>query len=335
MRQPITSLDVIQETLVLTQRCAEECRQQYGVVTYDLNAAKPAMQIQATEKPKYDNVFIMPGVFHVEMAFFKALGKLIEDSGGPAMLTESDVVATGSLNGFLSGKHFNRCKRLHPILGLALEVLHFQAFIESYDKKDELTVIIEKLGQTRQDDLKEVVASEVFVRCASSYATHIEKTRSGEQGVTAQFWMMYIDYIHHYHSLERAIRTNDIDLYIYSVTPIIDLFFATNHVNYSRWLTKFQLDLLNIDDTHPGLREILEKGVFSVRRTSSVQQMPRGPYTRTNSKRRCCFQADRPNLCYQQLLCPIAMDAYQVKPSCLHWAGAGDGWSDHQGRRYC
>lgn len=51
------------------------------------------------------------------------------------------------------------------------------------------------------------------------------------------------------------------------MTPIIDLFFATNHVNYSRWLTKFQLDLLNIDDTHPGLREILEKGVFSVRRT--------------------------------------------------------------------
>ena len=46
-----------------------------------------------------------------------------------------------------------------------------------------------------------------------------------------------------------------------------DLFFATNHVNYSRWLTKFQMYLLNIDDTHPGLREFFEKGVFSVRRT--------------------------------------------------------------------
>ena len=51
------------------------------------------------------------------------------------------------------------------------------------------------------------------------------------------------------------------------MTHIINLFFSTNHVNYSRWLSKFQLDLLNIDDTHPGLRDILEDGVLSVRRT--------------------------------------------------------------------
>ena len=146
---PITGLDVIQETLVLTQPCAQECRQPYGVVSYDLNAAKPAMQMQATEKPKYDNVFIMPGVFHVEMTFFKALGKMIEDSGGPTMLIETDVLATGSLNDFLSGKHFNRCKRLHPILGLALEILHFQVFIDWYDEKDELKAMTDKLSLTR------------------------------------------------------------------------------------------------------------------------------------------------------------------------------------------
>ena len=262
MRQPITGLDFIQETLVLTQRCVQLCRQPYGVVSYDLNAAKPAMQMQATEKPKYDNVFIMPGVFHVEMAFFKALGKLIEVSGGPTMLIETDVLATGSLNGFLIGKHFNRCKRLHPILGLALEILHFQVFIDSYDEKDELKAMTDKLSITRRDDLEVVLASEVFIPCVSSYTTYTEKTRSGEHGVTAQFWIMYIDYIDHFHSLERAIRTNNIDL-----TPIINLFFSTNHVNYSRWLSKFQLDLVNIDDTHPGLRDILEDGVFSVRRT--------------------------------------------------------------------
>ena len=196
------------------------------------------------------------------MAFFKALGKMIEDSGGPTMLIETDVLATGSLNGFLSGKHFNRCKRLHPILGLALEILHFQVFIDSYDEKDELKAMTDKLSITSRDDLEVVLASEVFIPCASSYTTYTKKTRSGEHGVTAQFWIMYIDYIDHYHSLERAIGTNNIDL-----TPIINLFFSTNHVNYSRWLSKFQLDLVNIDDTHPGLRDILEDGVFSVRRT--------------------------------------------------------------------
>ena len=83
---PITSLDVIHETLVTAQKCALECEQQYAVVSYDLNAAKPAMQIQVAEIPKFDNVFIMPGTFHIEMALFKAIGKIISDSGGPDML---------------------------------------------------------------------------------------------------------------------------------------------------------------------------------------------------------------------------------------------------------
>lgn len=42
LKQPITNLDVIQETLITTQKCACECGQQYGVVTYDQSAAKPA-----------------------------------------------------------------------------------------------------------------------------------------------------------------------------------------------------------------------------------------------------------------------------------------------------
>ena len=34
-------------------------------------------------------------------------------------------------------------------------------------------------------------------------------------------------------------------------------------------MTKYQLDLLNIDSTHPGLRELLsDDGLFSVRRTN-------------------------------------------------------------------
>ena len=42
---PITSLDVIQDTHVTTQSCAKEVGQRYGIVTYDLSVAKPAMQM--------------------------------------------------------------------------------------------------------------------------------------------------------------------------------------------------------------------------------------------------------------------------------------------------
>ena len=78
------------------------------IVNYDLAVAKPAMQIQQMESPKYDNVFICFGAFHIEMAFFGALGFFLDGSGGPTILTDTQVLAPGSLNGFLLGKHYNR-----------------------------------------------------------------------------------------------------------------------------------------------------------------------------------------------------------------------------------
>ena len=49
--------------------------------TYDLEIAKIALQIQCTEKPRFDNLFIHVGTFHVLMVFFKAVEKFIDNSG--------------------------------------------------------------------------------------------------------------------------------------------------------------------------------------------------------------------------------------------------------------
>ena len=105
---PPTRLDVVAETLKISQRVAEECGERYIVVTYDLAIAKPAMQIQDTEAQRYDNIFVAFGAFHITMAYFAVLGYFIDGSGGPEVLTENDVLAPGSLNGFLAGKHYNR-----------------------------------------------------------------------------------------------------------------------------------------------------------------------------------------------------------------------------------
>ncbi len=104
---PITRKDVIAETLKISQQVAKECGDDYTVVTYDLAAAKPAIQIQEVEHPRFDNVFICFGAFHIFLAFFGSLGYIIDGSGGPHVLTETNVLASGSLNGFILGKHYN------------------------------------------------------------------------------------------------------------------------------------------------------------------------------------------------------------------------------------
>ena len=105
---PPTRLDVVAETLKISQKVAMECDEDFAIVHYDLAVAKPAMQIQQVESPRYDNIFICFGAFHIEMAYFGAVGFFLDGSGGPTILTDAEVLAPGSLNGFILGKHYNR-----------------------------------------------------------------------------------------------------------------------------------------------------------------------------------------------------------------------------------
>ena len=94
---PPTRLDVVQETLSIAQKIAQECGEKHAIVHYDLAIAKPALQIQAQESPKYDNVFICFGTFHISMAYFGSLGYLLESSGCSEVLCNAGVLASGSV----------------------------------------------------------------------------------------------------------------------------------------------------------------------------------------------------------------------------------------------
>ena len=111
---PSTRLDVIAETLRISQEVSRECGDEYAIVHYDLLMAKPALQIQAAESPRYDNIFVCFGPFHTEMAYFGALGHFLDGSGLVEVLVEAGVLAHGSMNGFIHGKHYNRY-RIHQI----------------------------------------------------------------------------------------------------------------------------------------------------------------------------------------------------------------------------
>ena len=68
-----TDNSVVHLTLKMAQQIAEECNSEYMQVTYDLAIARIAFGIQCQEAPKFDNVFIHLGGFHIIMSYFKAL----------------------------------------------------------------------------------------------------------------------------------------------------------------------------------------------------------------------------------------------------------------------
>ena len=60
--------------MVRSLKVADGMKQKYAIVTYDLAVAQKAYAIQSLKAPAFDRLIILLGNFHLEMAFFGALG---------------------------------------------------------------------------------------------------------------------------------------------------------------------------------------------------------------------------------------------------------------------
>ncbi|XP_049307362.1 uncharacterized protein LOC125777151 [Bactrocera dorsalis] len=182
-------------------------------------------------------------------------------------MTESDLIAEGSVSGFITRKNYNRCKRLHSIIALSLQIFHFNSFMLNTNFTVEDTVIdyLTVLSQLEYNSPQ--IQHPETQNLLHLYDQYTAETLQGRHGKTAQFYAMYIDFINLYHLFIRSIRIGDLDLYIYVLGKIVNLFFYFNQQNYSRWLVFYLNQLQHISDTHPGLREEIAKGSFGIRRT--------------------------------------------------------------------
>lgn len=165
-----------------SQQLADECCMSSIAVTYDLAIAKIAMQIQAHEAPRFDNIFVAMGAFHLEMAFFHAIGKYIEESGGPYILVESEVIASNSVKNFLNLNSYNRRKRLHGLLSLAFQVLHYEAYQKHSNHENEFKEVLSlNLQHNRLLETKEL--NDDYER----YNKYREDTTAGKHGKQLNF----------------------------------------------------------------------------------------------------------------------------------------------------
>ena len=124
------------------------------------------------------------GQFHTESNIFSSLGKIIEGSGGPYLLAEANVVATGSMKLFLKGKMYNRCRRSHLPLSSDFHRLHFKRFLEFVNIGSNILCQLEEWNNL--DDEEHTIH---LIDLANKYQRYTSDTLSGNFGKTAQFWM--------------------------------------------------------------------------------------------------------------------------------------------------
>lgn len=171
--------------------------------------------------------------------------------------------------GFVIGKFYNRCTRIHNLLANVLEQKLYGHFLqrmpaEEYESFQQVMSAIPYDPNLAEDNLSD----EVVTRHLQLYEEYFQSIIDGNLGMTAQYWAIYILYINRLHrELQRCVKANDVDGCVRVFPTMLAVFFALNRPNYARWGTLF-LQKLQCSDSN--LCEILKMGAFSMRRTKKT-----------------------------------------------------------------
>ena len=116
-----------------------------------------------------------------------------------------------------------------------------------------------------KDKLRKWVSDDVIPESLDmislKYGVYCKDTMSGTCGKTARFWMIYCHLVDLYLLFHAAMKTCDVDLFTYVLHDMSKIFFTTNNQNYTKWMTRYSLELLKLDLP---LRKILMNGGLSV-----------------------------------------------------------------------
>ena len=168
------------------------------------------IQWQWPEQSGENKFVIMFGGLHIEMAALKSIGTLLQSSGWTSSIVEGDIASSGTAESFLSASSVTRTRQAHQITSSCLDKLLKNAY-EYYSNK--------------------AVANADAIL---SFETWCQKRL--KESPQFHFWHLVLSMELTISSLVIAFREAKLTLYCQALCALIPFFFATNNVNYARWL---------------------------------------------------------------------------------------------------
>ena len=166
------------------------------------------------------------------------MGKRFRDAGLKDFCIEAGIVADGSINVDLDGKHYNRAVRVHKCIYESLLRLAWAAFmLWVEDNIQDITVVVKTFldqmnGTT--DDFNQQRLSDLLQTPLLAELTHLWKNFLEHFRHNA-FWMSYIDMVEDIlPGLQRAYRQGNWNLHLHVVRSMIPWCFAYDKLNYAR-----------------------------------------------------------------------------------------------------
>ncbi|KAL5014823.1 hypothetical protein ScPMuIL_000962 [Solemya velum] len=272
---PITDYKTVQECLRHAEQATEEVGQEYVFTTFDLGVCMKAYPLVWNNAERYRKHIIMIGTFHLICAYLKMVGKKMAGSGFSDILLEAGLITSGSIEGVLKGKHYERAMNCHKVMFECLEQLLLDKFMlkQGYEQlKDALPRdTLQKLTDIKEAPSSESVHFAINDEDLCAFLDDFIKFRgdvaNGHLGKTAQFWISYLDHVRLVFSLLEAVKDNNFYLYAQALHLMACLFFSFGGQNYARYLSYYSVFLANVDISHPGSSDLIKLGTFSVARS--------------------------------------------------------------------
>ena len=125
----VTDFATIFRYLSYLQKLAKETNMPFVKVTLDVGAAMNVYKLIWNYSRIFENVVVHLVNFQFIKENFGVIGKIIKGSGFEDVVFQASVCSSGSLNGVLSGTHYNRAWTVHATFSEALERLLFERFL--------------------------------------------------------------------------------------------------------------------------------------------------------------------------------------------------------------
>ncbi|XP_071849790.1 uncharacterized protein [Apostichopus japonicus] len=197
------------------------------------------------------------------------IGKRFGDAGLRDVLIESGIVASGSVNGVMTGKHYNRATRIFRIVYEALHGLRLNAFTESLNQED--YSIMRNTVKTLENKATypPQIAEALGDHNVNSLVQKYEEFCQSQSTPMFSFWSSFLDIMQVVLNFIRATRTGDFSLHLASIRSMLPWMFAYNRTNYMRYCTVYWRQMMSLPETHPLIYQRLCEGEFVVQRSKT------------------------------------------------------------------
>ena len=89
------------------------------------------------------------------------------------------------------------------------------------------------------------------------YNDYLEQIRQGNLGKTAQYWLTYLDLMRMQDAIHTAVQENNFESRLYAWEYFIPFYFVFKKNNYARYGSYYLETLKAIENSYPGMNEIM------------------------------------------------------------------------------